>query len=82
MLPAVGRHIEARRDASLPLLSEHSAEALRDMISRLVDPWPVVKSHVYDGAFQGSFSIKAVAPALRRCCRADHGRGGSPPARP
>ena len=31
---------------------------------RLVDPLPIVKAHVYDREFRGSFSIKYVAPAL------------------
>lgn len=31
---------------------------------RLVDPLPVFRAHVYDPKFEGSFSIKAVAPAL------------------
>ena len=31
---------------------------------RLVDPLPIVRAHVYDNAFLGSFSIKYVAPAL------------------
>ena len=42
---------------------EH-AEALRSIRERLVDPLPIFRSSVYDPAFQGSFSIKAVAPAL------------------
>ena len=29
-----------------------------------VDPLPIVRAHVYDRAFHGSFSIKSVAPAL------------------
>ena len=34
------------------------------LIARLVDLLPVVRDHVYDPAFAGSFSIKSVAPAL------------------
>lgn len=37
---------------------------LRDIEERLVDPLPLVRSHVYDPEFRGSFSIKTVAPAL------------------
>jgi hypothetical protein len=32
--------------------------------ARLVDPLPIVREHVYYKDFHGSFSIKAVAPAL------------------
>lgn len=32
--------------------------------ARLVDLLPIVRAHVYDAAFTGSFSIKRVAPAL------------------
>jgi hypothetical protein len=38
--------------------------ALTSMAERLVDPLPIFRSHVYDPAFNGSFSIKFVAPAL------------------
>ncbi|MGZ3688292.1 MAG: DUF2779 domain-containing protein [Bdellovibrionota bacterium] len=41
-----------------------SAASLRGIADRLVDPLPVIRAHVYDPAFEGSFSIKAVAPAL------------------
>lgn len=37
---------------------------LLDIRERLVDPLPIVRAHVYDNAFLGSFSIKCVAPAL------------------
>jgi len=37
---------------------------LIEIIERLVDPLPIFRSAVYDDAFQGSFSIKAVAPAI------------------
>ncbi|MFN8587179.1 MAG: DUF2779 domain-containing protein [Candidatus Eisenbacteria bacterium] len=50
---------------------EHLAEAvpalaggLRDVIARMVDLLPVVRDHVYHPDFGGSFSIKAVLPAL------------------
>jgi predicted RecB family nuclease len=45
---------------ALPDLSE----PLGDLRSRLFDLLPVIRRHVYDGAFGGSFSIKAVLPAL------------------
>jgi hypothetical protein len=40
------------------------ASALRDIVSRLKDPLPVVRNHVYHPDFCGSFSLKAVLPAL------------------
>lgn len=40
------------------------AEILLEAAQRLVDPLPLLRSHVYDAAFRGSFSIKSVAPAL------------------
>ena len=40
------------------------AEALRDVIARLADPLPVLREHVYHPGFGGSFSLKAVLPAL------------------
>ncbi len=40
------------------------AEALLALLARIVDPLPVIRDHVYDNAFHGSFSLKAVAPAI------------------
>jgi hypothetical protein len=40
------------------------AAALRDVISRLADPLPIVREHVYHPDFGGSFSLKSVLPAL------------------
>ena len=40
------------------------APALYDIIARLADPLPVVREHVYHPDFGGSFSLKAVLPAL------------------
>ncbi len=37
---------------------------LLNIVNRLVDPLPIFRAHVYDPDFQGSFSIKNVAPAL------------------
>lgn len=37
---------------------------LQHIIDRLVDPLPIIRSAVYDKGFQGSFSIKKVAPSL------------------
>jgi hypothetical protein len=40
------------------------ADKIDDLINRLVDLLLIVKAHVYDPAFDGSFSIKKVLPAL------------------
>jgi len=40
------------------------AETLRTMAGRLHDLLPVVRNHVYHPEFEGSFSLKAVLPAL------------------
>jgi hypothetical protein len=40
------------------------ADALLELSERLADLLPVVRDHVYDLAFEGSFSLKAVLPAL------------------
>jgi hypothetical protein len=42
---------------------EH-ADELMDIHDRVVDLLPIVREHVYDPAFGGSFSIKKVLPAL------------------
>lgn len=42
---------------------EHAAALLR-LNERLVDLLPIVRDHVYDLAFHGSFSLKKVLPAL------------------
>jgi hypothetical protein len=39
----------------------HELEAIA---SKLVDPLPVIRNHVYDPEFRGSFSLKNVLPAL------------------
>ncbi len=40
------------------------SKKLNNIVDRLVDPLPIFRAHVYDNAFAGSFSIKAIAPAL------------------
>ena len=42
---------------------EHAA-ALQRINTRIVDLLPIVRDHVYDLAFGGSFSLKKVLPAL------------------
>lgn len=41
-----------------------NSTALTNLIDRFVDPLPIIREHVYHPEFNGSFSIKAVAPAL------------------
>jgi predicted RecB family nuclease len=40
------------------------ASAMKSIIKRLWDLHPVIKEHYYHPAFQGSYSIKSVLPAL------------------
>ncbi len=40
------------------------SKALKSHADRLVDPLIIFREHVYDPEFKGSFSIKAVAPAI------------------
>lgn len=47
-------------EAALPEL----APRLVQLRARLFDLHPVIKAHIYDPAFHGSFSIKAVLPAI------------------
>lgn len=44
-------------------LPQYSSK-LESFIERLVDPLPLFQNYVYDPAFRGSFSLKAVAPAI------------------
>ena len=37
---------------------------LEALCQRIVDPLPIIREHIYDKEFHGSFSLKAVAPAL------------------
>ena len=55
---------EKGRLEDLALAAPGQAAALRDIVSRLVDPLPVVREHVYHPDFEGSFSLKTVLPAL------------------
>jgi len=37
---------------------------LEALTKRIVDPLPIIREHVYDHKFGGSFSLKFVAPAI------------------
>jgi hypothetical protein len=55
---------EAARIEELANLAPEYRDALQGLIARIVDPLPIFRQHVYDNAFNGSFSLKNVAPAL------------------
>jgi hypothetical protein len=50
--------------AKLADFDKRNAKKIRAIADRIVDLLPVVRDHVYHKEFLGSFSIKAVAPAL------------------
>jgi len=73
LLDACGEHgsivayfgkFEAERIQSLADFSPEHRDALLKLVDRIVDPLPVIRESVYDNAFNGSFSLKKVAPAL------------------
>ncbi len=37
---------------------------METLVARITDPLPVIRDHVYDNGFGGSFSLKSVAPAI------------------
>ncbi len=39
-------------------------KALESLCQRIVDPLPLIREHIYDKNFMGSFGLKAVVPAL------------------
>src|SRR5690606_17124169 len=55
---------EAERIKELADYSSADCAALTSLLHRLVDPLPLIREHIYDNAFAGSFSLKSVAPAL------------------
>lgn len=55
---------ESDRIKELIEFDPDSRVSLEAIISRMVDPLPVVREHVYDPGFKGRFSLKATAPAL------------------
>lgn len=55
---------EIDRIKALAGYSAEYCDALTKLIDRFVDPLPLIRNTVYDNAFNGSFSLKAVAPAL------------------
>jgi hypothetical protein len=61
---AYNASFEKGRLEDLALAVPRHAAALLGIVSRLVDPLPVVREHVYHPDFEGSFSLKTVLPAL------------------
>ena len=55
---------EASRLRELAVLYPEHAGAIEGVISRIVDLLTIVRDHVYHADFHGSYSLKAVLPAL------------------
>lgn len=55
---------ESERIQELAAYSPEHSAALLALTERIVDPLPIIRDAVYDNAFNGSFSLKKVAPAL------------------
>ena len=55
---------ESDRIEDLTQFSPAHSDALQKLKERIVDPLPIIRQHIYDNAFKGSFSLKKVAPAL------------------
>lgn len=55
---------ESARIEEMADYSPEHKEALMSLLGRIKDPLPVIREHVYDEQFNGSFSIKSVGPAL------------------
>jgi hypothetical protein len=55
---------EASRINEMAEYAPHYRDALLALSTRIVDPLPIFRAAVYDNAFNGSFSLKYVAPAI------------------
>ena len=55
---------ESQRITDLAKALPHLSRPLRDLAGRMHDLLPIVRNHVYHPDFRGSFSLKAVGPAL------------------
>ncbi|MCB0413371.1 MAG: DUF2779 domain-containing protein [Bdellovibrionales bacterium] len=55
---------ESRRIAELAEFSSEHRKSLEALIERFVDPLPLFREFVYDINFEGSFSLKTVAPSI------------------
>ena len=61
---AYNQQFESQRLSELAAWLPEFAERIKTIQSRLFDLLPIVRDHVYHPAFGGSFSLKAVLPAL------------------
>jgi predicted RecB family nuclease len=64
LIVAYNAAFESQRLSDLAHWMPECAEKIARIQARLWDLWPFVKKHVYHPQFQGSFSLKAVLPAL------------------
>lgn len=70
LVPTTGSVVAYNKGFENGVLTKLSKEfpklrkALLSIAERLVDPLPIFQQHIYDHAFGGSFSLKAVAPAI------------------
>lgn len=70
LVPTIGSVVAYNKGFENGVLTKMSKEfpklrkALLSIAERLVDPLPIFQQHIYDHAFGGSFSLKAVAPAI------------------
>ncbi|MFN3454601.1 MAG: DUF2779 domain-containing protein [Pseudobdellovibrio sp.] len=55
---------EKQRIEELAEYSSTYRDQLNDLLSRFVDPLPIFRDFVYDNGFEGSFSLKTVAPSI------------------
>lgn len=55
---------EAQRLQEMADAFDHHRDELTSLISRLVDPLPIIRENIYREEFAGSFSLKIVAPTL------------------
>jgi predicted RecB family nuclease len=64
LIVAYNAGFESQRLSDLANWMPEYGEKIARIQARLWDLWPFVKKHVYHPQFQGSFSLKAVLPAL------------------
>jgi predicted RecB family nuclease len=64
LIVAYNAGFESQRLGDLANWMPKYAGKIAKIQARLLDLWPIVKKHVYHPRFQGSFSLKAILPAL------------------
>lgn len=55
---------ETQRIVEMADYSKDHEEKLGSLVDRFVDPLPIFRDYVYDNGFEGSFSLKTVAPSI------------------